>query len=72
MLIWVTGLPPAVVPLWHEVHVPITFEWSTCTVVQFVVMWQLSQLLELVMCRALLPVAVVPLWQLEQVPVTAL
>jgi len=57
----VIGLPLAVVPLWQDVQVPITAVWSTCTVVQFVVTWQLSQLLDEAMCWAFLPVAVDPL-----------
>jgi hypothetical protein len=68
----VTGLPVALAPLWQLEQLPVTSAWSTLTVVQLVVTWQLSQLLVLAMCVAFLPVALMPLWQVAQVPVTSL
>ena len=67
--IWVAGLPSAVVPLWQDEQVPLTWLWSTLRGgLQTLVVWQASQALVVVMWVADLPVAWVPLWQLEQLP----
>jgi hypothetical protein len=51
----------------------LTCVWSTLTVgFQATTLWQLSQLVVVVMCWAPLPVALVPLWQLKQLPVMPL
>ncbi len=45
----------------------MTCVWSTRVAgFQAAVLWQLSQLLLVAMCVAVLPVALVPLWQLLQ------
>jgi len=62
---WFAPLAVALVPLWHELQVPVTWAWSTRVAGrQALVAWQLSQLVSVVMCEALLPVAFTPLWQL--------
>lgn len=66
----VGGLPVAVDPLWQLAQVPLTAEWSKWTVVQFVVVWQVSHDPVVAIWVAPLPVADLPLWQLAQVPVT--
>jgi len=63
LAIWVEGLPVAVVPLWHEEHVPVAELWSKEVAVHVVVVWQSAQLLVLAICVEDFPVAVVPLWQ---------
>ena len=62
---WFAPLAVALVPLWQLEQVPETWAWST-RVVGFhaLVVWQLSQLVSVVMCDVLLPVAFTPLWQL--------
>ena len=51
---------------------PVTCVWSIrlAATVQFVVVWQASQVFDAVMWVCDLPVALVPLWQEKQVPVT--
>jgi hypothetical protein len=67
---WLAPLPVALVPLWHEPQVPVTWAWSTRNAGRHaLVAWQLSQLVSVVMCELPLPVALVPLWQLKQLPV---
>jgi hypothetical protein len=62
---WFVPLAVALTPLWHELHVPDTWPWSTRVAgVHAFVAWQLSQLVSVVMCDVLLPVALTPLWQL--------
>jgi len=52
----------AVVPLWQELQVPVTWAWSTRTAgCHVLVVWQLSQLVSVEMCEEPLPVALVPL-----------
>jgi hypothetical protein len=64
---WLVPFPVAVVPLWHDAQVPLTWVWSTrVTGLHVATEWHLSHVLLVVMCVALLPVAVVPLWQLMQ------
>ena len=58
---WVGGLPVAAVPLWQDVHVPVTALWSTRTLVQLVVTWQSSQVLVDAMWVGGFPVACDPL-----------
>jgi hypothetical protein len=54
-------LPVAVVPLWHDAQLPLTWVWSTrMTGRQFVVEWQPSHVKVDWMCVVLLPVAFTP------------
>ena len=63
---WLTDLPVAIVPLWQEAQVPVTWVWSSGKIAGFhvLVVWQDWQLTVEVMCVGVLPVAIVPLWQL--------
>ncbi len=64
---WVADFPVAVVPLWHEEHVPTTCVWSTLVAgFHAVVAWQDSQVFVVLMCPLGLPVVWVLSWQLEQ------
>jgi hypothetical protein len=64
-------LPVAVVPLWHDAQLPLTWVWSTrMTGRQFVVEWQPSHVMVDWMCVVLLPVAFTPSWQPAQPAVT--
>ena len=66
---WFAPLPAALVPLWHELQVPVTCAWSTRVAgFQADTAWQASQVLLVARCDALLPVAFTPSWQLAQLP----
>ena len=68
---WVACLPAAVVPLWQDEHVPITWRWSTFVAgFQAVVVWQASQVPLEPMWATFLPFAVTPLWHEAQLPLT--
>ena len=66
----VAVLPVAVVPLWQEAQVPVTFAWLKLAGVQALVVWQSEHCAVVAMWLLGLPAALVPLWQDEQVPVT--
>ena len=68
---WPVILPVAIVPLWQEKHVPVTWVWSSGSFAGFQtdVWWQASHLSVDAMCPVFLPLAVVPLWQLMQLVV---
>ena len=59
---WLVGLPVAVVPLWQVEQVPgATPVWLNVAGDHALVLWQVSQALEVGMCVAGLPLAILPL-----------
>jgi hypothetical protein len=63
--------PVAVVPLWQDAQLPLTWVWSTRTTGRHVVVeWQVSQLAVDWICDALFPVALAPSWQAAHPVVT--